>query len=158
MANDAASSPDPNEAVGRPGFLILRAFFAEFWLLQFYSKAHDAATGTTSLTNLGHWSQNLTAQFVKSTPLPEIMITPYTRGAPFVEITLGLLILVGYKTRWALLGAAAFLVSLDLGLMLQADHDTVKSNTIILLALLWAAQWERWNMFSLDQWLAKRPS
>ena len=57
---------------------------------------------------------------------------------------------------YALLGAAAFLVSLDLGLMLKSDHDTVKSNTIILLALLWAAAWERWNVFSLDAWLAKR--
>jgi thiosulfate dehydrogenase [quinone] large subunit len=158
MANEAASSTDTNEAVGRPGFLILRAFFGSFWLLQFYGKAHDAKAGTTSLENLGHWSANLTKEFVEATPLPAFMVIPYTRGAPFVELTLGILILIGYKTRWALLGAAAFLVSLDLGLMLQADHDSVKSNTIILLALLWAAQWERWNMFSLDQWLAKRHS
>jgi thiosulfate dehydrogenase [quinone] large subunit len=146
------------EAVGRPGFLVLRAFFASFWVLQFYGKAHDAQTGVTSLENLGRWSEKLTAGFVSSTPLPAFMVTPYTRTAPFIELTLGLLILVGYKTRWALLGAAAFLVSLDLGLMLQADHDTVKSNTIILLALLWAAVWERWNMFSLDDFLAKRRS
>jgi uncharacterized membrane protein YphA (DoxX/SURF4 family) len=84
------------------------------------------------------------------------MVTPYTRTAPFIELTLGLLILIGFKTRWALLGAAAFLVSLDLGLMLQSDHDTVKSNTIILLALLWAAVWERSNVYSLDDVLAKR--
>jgi uncharacterized membrane protein YphA (DoxX/SURF4 family) len=140
----------------RIGFLIFRAFFAEFWLLQFYGKAHDAKTGTTSLENLGHWSAKLTESFVQSTPLPEFMVTPYTRGAPFVELTLGLLILVGYQTRLALLGAAAFLVSLDLGLMLQAEHETVKTNTIIMLALLWAAVWERSNKLSLDEWLAKR--
>jgi uncharacterized membrane protein YphA (DoxX/SURF4 family) len=148
-------SPESHdEAVGRPGFLILRAFFAQFWLLQFYGKAHDAAQGTTSMENLSRWSTNLTADFLKTTPLPELMIVPYTRGAPFVELTIGLLLLVGYKTRLTLLGAAAFLVSLDLGLMLKADHDTVKSNTIILLALLGAAIWEKWNMLSVDDWLA----
>jgi thiosulfate dehydrogenase [quinone] large subunit len=152
------ASTDTGATVERPGFLILRAFFASFWLLQFYGKAHDAAAGTTSLANLSHWSANLTADFVKTTPLPELMVIPYTRTAPFIELVLGLLILVGYKTRWALLGAAAFLVSLDLGLMLKADHDTVKSNTIILLGLLWAAKWERWNMFSLDELLARRRS
>jgi uncharacterized membrane protein YphA (DoxX/SURF4 family) len=142
--------------VGRIGFLILRAFFASFWLLQFYFKAHDADKGTTSLANLSHWSAGLTADFVKTTPLPAFMVTPYTTCAPFIELTIGVLIAIGYKTRWVLLGAAAFLVSLDLGLMLKGDHDTVKSNTIILLALLWAAQWERWNVLSCDQWLAKR--
>jgi thiosulfate dehydrogenase [quinone] large subunit len=138
------------------GFLVMRAFFAEFWLLQFYGKAHDGKTNTTSLENLSHWSANLTKGFVESTPLPEFMVTPYTRGAPFVELTLGLLILVGFKTRYALLGAAAFLVSLDIGLMLQAEHETVKTNTIIMLGLLWAAVWERSNLLSLDEMLAKK--
>ena len=154
MPTEPATSSDSlshDEAVQRPGFLILRAFFASFWLLQFYGKMHDGKTGTTSFENLSSWSAKLTQSFVDTTPLPAFMVTPYTRGAPFVELTLGLLILVGFQTRWALLGAAAFLVSLDLGLMLQADHDTVKSNTIILLALLWAAQWERWNVLSVDQ-------
>ena len=156
MSDQADTKGQTEGLVERPGFLILRAFFAAFWLLQFYGKAHDAKTGTTSLANLGHWSEKLTAGFVSSTPLPEFMVTPYTRTAPFVELTLGLVILIGFKTRWALLGAAAFLVSLDLGLMLQSDHETVKTNTIILLALLWAAMWERWNIFSLDDFLAKR--
>jgi uncharacterized membrane protein YphA (DoxX/SURF4 family) len=155
---DLRAEPPPESlmSVRRPGFLVLRAFFASFWVLQFYGKMRDAASGTVSFDNLSRWSAGLTADFVKSTPLPEFMVTPYTRTAPFVEVTLGLLILVGWKTRWALLGAAAFLVSLDLGLMLKADHDTVKSNTIILLGLLWAADWERWNILSIDQWLAAK--
>ncbi|MGO8998340.1 MAG: DoxX family membrane protein [Polyangiaceae bacterium] len=156
MTDETKTDGGGSWTVERVGFLILRAFFAEFWLLQFYGKAHDAATGVTSLENLARWSAKLTAGFVSSTPLPEFMVTPYTRTAPFIELTLGLLILVGFQTRWALLGAAAFLVSLDLGLMLQADHDTVKSNTIILLALLWAAQWSRSNIYSVDDILAKR--
>ena len=72
------------------------------------------------------------------------------------ELTIGLLLAVGFKTRAALIGAAALLVSLDLGLMLQNAHDDVKSNTVILLALLWALSWERWNAFSVDEWLKNR--
>jgi thiosulfate dehydrogenase [quinone] large subunit len=158
MESHAESSADEGALVERPGFLILRAFFAQFWLLQFYGKMHDGKTGTTSFDNLSHWSANLTAGFARSTPLPEFMLVPYTRSAPFIELTLGLAILVGYRTRWALLGAAAFLVSLDLGLMFQGEHDTVKSNTIILLGLLLAARWERFNVLSLDGFLAKRAS
>ena len=78
---------------------------------------------------------------MKSTPLPAFLVAPYTYAAPYIELAVGLLLLFGYKTRWVLLLVAAYLVSLDLGLMLKADHDTVKSNTIILLALLWAADW-----------------
>jgi len=147
---------DQDGSVERPGFLILRAFFAQFWILQAYGKAHDAKEGTTSLENLVHWTSNLTDEFAKSTPLPRFLVAPYAWSAPAIELTLGVLLLVGFKTRGALLAAAAFLVSLDLGLMFQADHDSVKSNTIILLALLWAARWERWNAFSVDAWLARR--
>jgi thiosulfate dehydrogenase [quinone] large subunit len=154
--SDALPSTDGQAEVGRPGFLILRAFLGQFWVLQFYGKLHDAKAGTTALENLGQWSANLTADFAKSTPLPEFLLVPYTRAAPWIELGLGLLILVGYRTRWALLGAAAFLVSLDIGLMLSGDADSVKSNTLILLALLLAAQWERWNAWSIDQWLARR--
>jgi thiosulfate dehydrogenase [quinone] large subunit len=156
MAEDVSPSRDVGPEVGRPAFLILRVFFGQFWILQFYGKAHDAKAGTTSLENLSQWSTNLVADFLKSTPLPEFMLVPYARLAPWVELTLGVLILIGLKTRWALLGAAAFLVSLNFGLMLQADNDSVKSNTIILLGLLLAAQWERWNAWSVDQLRARR--
>ena len=39
---------------------------------------------------------------------------------------------------------------------MKADHETVKSNTIIILALLWTAQWSRWDILSVDWWPAKR--
>lgn len=145
---------DPS--VGRACFLVLRAFFAQFWLLQPYFKAHDAKTNTTSLENLSHWASGLTDQFVKTTPLPAFLVAPYTRSAPVIEIALGLLLLVGWKTRWTLIAAAAFMVSLELGLMFQGDHDNVKSNMIVLLGLLLAAMLERWNIWSVDAWLEKK--
>ena len=159
MTTDAEHTQhhDMGAGVGRPAFLIMRAFFAEFWILQVYFKAHDAKANTTSLENLLHWASELTETFVTTTPLPRFMVLPYAYSAPVIELAIGLLVLVGWKTRWVVLGAAAYLVSLDLGLLFQGDHDSVKSNTILLLALLWAAAWERFNVASVDAWLAKKP-
>jgi thiosulfate dehydrogenase (quinone) large subunit len=153
---DSNMRVETNQAVGRPGFLVLRAFFAEFWLLQFYGKAHDAKTGTVSLENVAHWSTNLTADFVRTTPLAAWMVRPYTLCVPIAEIAIGLLLLIGLKTRATLIGASAFLVSLDMGLLFQSEYEIVKYNTILLLALLWALVWEPMNAFSADAWLAAR--
>jgi thiosulfate dehydrogenase [quinone] large subunit len=144
-------SPDPR----RSAFLVLRAFFAQFWLLQFFGKLHDQESGVSALRNLGIWSAHVTDWFVKSTPLPAWVVRPYTLAVPYLELLLGLLILAGLQTRRALLGAACLLVSLDFGLMLQAKHEVVASNTVILLALLLALQWEPHNRWSLDGLLTR---
>lgn len=51
------------------GFLVLRAFFAQFWLLQWFGKIRDSESGIVAVRNLGIWSDHLTAYFLKTTPL-----------------------------------------------------------------------------------------
>ena len=135
----------------RSTILLLRAFLGPFWMLQFYFKMHDEKTGSLGLGNLLAWSSSTTANFVATTPLPGWMVRPYTLAVPWVELVVGALILVGFRTRWALVAAAALLVSLDYGLMLQGKHDDVKSNTLILLAMLAALFVERHDRWSLDR-------
>jgi hypothetical protein len=72
-----------------------------------------------------------------------------------LELTLGILILLGCETRKALIFSALLIISLDAGLLLQLKHDTVAMNTIYLLAILMALQWEKHNRWSLDSFLAK---
>ena len=134
----------------RATILLSRAFLGPFWILQFYFKLRDEKSGSLGLGNLVAWSSATTADFVGTTPLAGWMVRPYTLAVPWLELALGLLILVGWKTRWALVGAAALLLSLDLGLMLQGKHDTVKSNTLILLSLFVALFCERYDRWSLD--------
>ena len=131
-------------------FLILRGFFAQFWLLQFFGKLRDADAGTVAFGNLAAWSLKTTDWFVKTSPLPAFAVAPYTYAVPYIELALGLLILVGWKTRWALFAAAAYLVSLDVGLMFQAKHDVVGTNTVTMLALFLAANLAKYNAFSID--------
>lgn len=147
---------DAREATnGRITFLILRAFFAQFWLLQFFGKLRNADTGSVAFGNLPAWSARTTEWFVKTSPLPAFAVAPYTYAIPYIELVLGLLILAGYQTRWALLAAAAYLVSLDIGLMLQLKHDVVGTNTVTMLATFLAVYLEKYNAFSLDSRLGK---
>lgn len=132
------------------GFLLLRLFLAQFWLLQMFGKARDQESGRTSLHNLVVWSANVTGWMVKTTPLPEWAVRPYTLALPYVELLVGLLLLVGLRTRAALVASCLLLISLDTGLMFQLKHDAVELNTVILLASLLALQWSAHNPWSLD--------
>lgn len=141
---------DENETNGRLTFLVLRAFFAQFWLLQFFGKLRDADAHTVTPGNLAAWSARTTEWFVKTSPLPAFAVAPYTYAVPYVELALGLLILAGWKTRWALFAASAYLVTLDIGLMFQLKHDVVGTNTVTMLASLLAAYLARYEVFSVD--------
>jgi thiosulfate dehydrogenase [quinone] large subunit len=137
------------------GIVVMRLFLGQFWLLQMIGKARDQESGITSLHNLAVWAKNVSEWMAKSTPLPEWALRPYTTVLPFVEATLGLLLLLGLQTRRALIVSALVLVSLDVGLMFQLKHDVVAMNTIILLGTLLAVQWEPQNRWSVDSLLAR---
>ena len=130
---------------------MLRAFFAQFWALQFFGKLRDQESGITALHNLSVWSDHLTAYFVKTTPLPAFTVAPYTLAVPWVELGLGLLFALGLWQRLTILAASIFLLTLDLGLMLQLKHEDVGRNMLFLFGLLLALQWEpKGKALSLD--------
>ena len=153
-ASSAASGPDvpPEMRDKAAGFLILRAFFAQFWLLQCFGKLYDQESGVAAWRNLAIWSRHTTEWFVKQTVLPGWLVHPYTAVLPYVELTLGLCFLLGFQTRRTILTAAALLISLDAGLLLQLKHDVVAMNTVYLLALLLALRWEPHQRWSIDSW------
>ena len=138
------------------GFLVLRVFLAQFWFLQMIGKARDQESGVTSLHNLAIWSGRTSDWMAKTTPLPAWALVPFTTVLPYLELTLGLLFLLGLQTRRALIFSGLLLVALDVGLMLQLKHDVVAANTVILLATLMALQWEPANRWSLDSRLSGR--
>ncbi len=143
-------APLTGERNATAGILVLRLFLGQFWILQMIGKARDQDSGITSLHNLSIWAKNVTEWMAKTTPLPEWALRPFTTVLPFVELALGLLLVVGFQTRRALIASALVIVSLDVGLMFQLKHDVVAANTIILLATLLALQWQPWNRWSLD--------
>jgi uncharacterized membrane protein YphA (DoxX/SURF4 family) len=125
------------------GFFILRVFFAQFWFLQVVGKATDEATGTRSLQNLSIWAKNTSEWMTHGTPLPALMVKPYTYAVPYIELGIAILLALGFHTRQTLIAAALLIVSLDVGMMLKLKHDVVGNNTIFLGALLLAIAWSR---------------
>jgi len=143
----------------RVGFLVLRLFLVQFWLLQIFFKLRDPDSGITAFRNLGLWSRNTAAWFVHNSPLPEWVVGPYTALCPYIELALGLLLLAGFRMRAALVFAAFYLVSLDVGLMFQGKHDVVANNTVFLFAVLLALVWEPYGrVWSVDAARRRSPS
>ena len=141
----------------RVGFLVLRLFIAQFWLLQFLGKLRDQESGVIAVRNLTIWAEHLAAWFDKSTVLPAWSVLPYAAVVPYCELAIGLLVLVGLQTRRTLIFASLLLVSLSAGMMLQLKHDVVAANTVHLFALLLALQWEpAGRAWSADAWLEAR--
>lgn len=145
-----------NERNATAGFLVLRLFFVQFWLLQMIGKARDQESGITSLHNLSIWAKNVGDWMIKTTPMPEFAVRPFVAVLPFVELTLATLFLLGLQTRRALIASAVLIVSVDIGLMFQLKHDVVAANTVILIATLLALWWEPANRFSLDRLLSRK--
>lgn len=146
-------SIERNQAAGS---VLLRLFLAQFWILQMIGKARDQESGATSLHNLVIWSANVTGWMAKTTPLPAWAVRPYTLALPYLELGLGLLLLLGLRVRAALIASCLVLISLDLGLMFQLKHDVVELNTIILLASLLALHWSEHDRWSLDALLSRK--
>ena len=137
-------------------FLVLRLFFAQFWILQMIGKARDQESGVTSLANLAIWAKNVGDWMIKTTPIPAFAIRSFTTVLPFVELAVGLCILLGLFTRQALVASVLVLVSLDVGLMFQLKHDVVAMNTVYILTALLALAWQPSNRLALDGLLRRR--
>jgi hypothetical protein len=137
-------------------FLLLRLFFSTFWLLQAFGKMFDQESRTLYWENLAIWSRHTTEWFVKQTILPAWFVAPYTRVLPYCEIAIGLAILAGLETRRTLIASALLLISLDAGLLLQLKHGEVALNTIYLLAILKALSLQRFNRWTLDEFLGAK--
>lgn len=141
---------DDETARKRACFLLLRLFFAQFWLLQFYGKLCDEGAHPLAFGNIAVWAARTSDWFTHLTPLPGWLVRPYTHAVPFCELTIGVMLLAGLQTRRVLIFSALLLISLDAGLMVQFKHDVVAMNTIHFLAILLAISLEKYNDWSVD--------
>jgi thiosulfate dehydrogenase [quinone] large subunit len=156
MHPPAERPPIGGERNATIGVLLLRLFLGQFWILQMVGKARDQESGITSLGNLAIWARNTGDWMVKTTPLPAFAIRPFTIVLPYVELALGLCILLGLATRHALIASVLVLISLDVGLMFQLKHDVVALNTLYILAALLALHYQPANRFALDTFIGRR--
>ncbi|NQU10580.1 DoxX family membrane protein [bacterium] len=105
--------------------------------------------GGGKLSSFGGFSEHIHAQF-DPTILAGPLLGLFIFLLPFLETVLGVLLLLGWMTRWALVGAAATLLVLFFGKMIAHDPATCSQIAIYVFLVLVALRNLGDNRFSID--------
>jgi thiosulfate dehydrogenase [quinone] large subunit len=101
-------------------------------------------------------SQKLAAGF-HTTNLPAFLAVPFLHMLPYVEVTLGAVLVIGIFTQEALAASGLLLISLAFGKIFEQDYATVANNfNYVLLAAVGLYFASRDNLYSLDRLLRKK--
>lgn len=102
------------------------------------------------ITGLDAWAVKEEALFTTQPLLPMWSVSAFLHVLPFVEVTLGVLTLIGLYTRWALIAGSIMILLLVFGNDVRQDWNTVGNNMhyVLYYALLIAGL--RYNAFALD--------
>ncbi|MFN2532334.1 MAG: YceI family protein [Pyrinomonadaceae bacterium] len=102
---------------------------------------------------LGNFAGGMNQHF--SGKLPSALVLPFSYALPFVEVTVGTLILLGLFTTFALFVSGLLFVVLTFGTVMLGDAPTIAHNVqyaLINFVLLWFVEF---NAFSLDRLLGR---
>jgi len=83
--------------------------------------------------------------------LPTAVVVPFGYALPWLEAAIGLLIIIGFRTRVALVSGALLILALTFGTSLRQDWDVAAIQLLysIVYAILIAAL--RYNRLSVDE-------
>ena len=108
------------------------------------------------LAGLGNFA-NVMAKTFENTPVPTPLVVIFSYSLPWLEGLIGLLILIGLRTRESLFSGAVLMLLLTFGTALRQDWNVAAIQLLysIVYALLIAGL--RHNAFSVDQKLFSLP-
>jgi thiosulfate dehydrogenase [quinone] large subunit len=102
------------------------------------------------ITGLDAWATMEAHLFDKQPLLPMWSVTLFLHVLPFVEVTLGVLTLLGLFTRWALIAGSIMILLLVFGNDTRQDWNTVGNNMHYVLYYVGLIAARRYNAFALD--------
>lgn len=105
--------------------------------------------GLVRLPKLPGFSQWMTGQFSKSM-LPQALVLPFSYALPIAEFVIGLLLLVGLFTRFALSAGALLMLMLIFGTTLIEDWGALPSQLIHLFFLAVLLSYLPLNSYAAD--------
>ena len=125
-----------------------------YLLLRFTLGLSILMHGLVRLPHLGAFADGLVKMFAE-TPLPAGMVRPFALVLVFVEAIVGLLLILGLWTRWALLLGALSMAALVFGTALRSDWNTLAIQ--MLYALIYAAliATREYDAYSVDARIAR---
>lgn len=80
--------------------------------------------GLVRLPKLSKFAEGLTKEF-SETLLPEILVSPFAYVLPFIELILGVLLVLGWKTKFASIAGGFLMAVLLFGMGMQEDWGGV---------------------------------
>jgi thiosulfate dehydrogenase [quinone] large subunit len=113
--------------------------------------------GISRVGAVGAFADGMVKAF-QSTILPPSLVRFFALALPFIEMVVGLPVLLGLFTRAFLLAGGMLIAALMFGTALQGKWDVLTQQLIyaaLYAALLANAQW---NRLALDSWLTRRRS
>lgn len=113
-----------------------------------------AIHGVVRIPKLNSFAEWMTHSFEK-TWLPSPLVHSFAYILPFLELTIGLLLLLGFLTRYALVAGSITLITLIFGSCLIENWSAAGTQMIYLayLATLLALR-EKFNLIATDRILA----
>lgn len=106
------------------------------------------------LAGVGMFATGLEKEFA-ATQLPHFAVSAFGHALPWAEATIGLLILIGLATRFALVAGALLMIVLTFGSTLHQDWQIAGLQLIYAIAYALLIAFQRHNSFSLDRLLSK---
>ena len=102
--------------------------------------------------HVGQYAEKIVGQFA-STPLPSWSVRWYSIAITVCEPMIGLLLVLGFQTRSALLAGGLLIASLVFGTALRGDFTVLTEQLeyalIFFILLAYRQEWDRWGVDGL---------
>ena len=103
----------------------------------------------------GNFVSWIMKDMTENTWLPAFVLYPYAHILPFIEVTVGVLLIIGLFTRSTLFITALLLTSLMFGKVLTHDYATSANNANYVFMTALAFYFSRYNCISVDKFIRK---
>ena len=131
---------------GRLAYALLRATLGMNLLMHGISR---------SLAGSGEFAAKLVLQF-EHTPLPAWSVWTFGLTLPAIEAILGLLLLLGLRTRASLIAGSLLILVLTFGSALIQDWSAAGIQLTYAAVYSALLSLERYNGWSIDAWMSRR--
>ena len=113
--------------------------------------------GLDRIPKLQIFSDHLISQFSKSI-LPIKLIGPFSMLLPFIELGVGILLILGLFTRFACVVGLVTMLALILGSCLIEQWDNVLSQMLYSLYFVMLYYYSFYNRYSFDRLMSRVPN
>ena len=105
--------------------------------------------------SLGTFVGNTVKQFEK-TVLPVWQVQAFATVIPFAEIAIGVMLLLGLKTRWTLIAGMLLMAGLVFGTAMRSDWTLLELQMFYVLLYFVLFMCQRWDAYSIQTLLRRR--